>query len=37
MNRAAPSFKPLTLGESRYKSYLSILDDRMESKYREEF
>ena len=25
------------ISESRYKSYLSILDDRMESKYREEF
>lgn len=26
-----------TLSESRYKSYLSILDDRTESKYREEY
>lgn len=26
-----------TIRESRYKSYLSILDDRQESKYREEF
>lgn len=25
------------ISESRYKSYLSILDDKMESKYREEF
>ena len=30
-------FNNCTHSESRYKSYLSILDDRMESKYREEF
>ena len=38
MSRAVPScVEEHYISESRYKSYLSILDDKQESKYREEY